>query len=89
MTPVAPFSSVSIVDFEQVNVSWVVIWEWFCTYYINLVENIETKIFGFCNTRWFYSCDTQVLSLQTIWKNKCFEVYPESLLAWHYFSLGN
>ena len=52
----------------------VVSWELFCTYY--LIEFggkyilLETKIFGFCDTRWFYVYDTQVVSLQIIRKKK-------------------
>ena len=45
----------------------VVSWHWFCTYYMTEFgeKNIllGTKIFGFCDTRWFYGYDTQVVSL--------------------------
>ena len=59
-------------------------WDWFCAYY--LIESgekeiyLDAKIFGFCNTGWFYGYDTQIVSLKLIWK-KFFEVYPECLSA--------
>ena len=43
---------------------------------MNLVENTETKIFGFCNARWFYGYNTQVLSLQMICKKNALKCLP-------------